>query len=547
LDIVENVEAIAGVETVLKEASLRVLISDNLDEAGTRLFKQEPMFEVDIKTECSRDELKNMIDGYDALVIRSRTTVTDDILASAHRLKVIGRAGVGLDNVDISAATRRGVVVMNTPGGNAVTTAEHTVAMMLALSRNIPGGTFNVKSGKWEKKRFQGREIFNKTLGIIGFGKIGTIVADRARGLRMEIVVHDPFVTPERIQKAGYKSVSLQELYRLSDYITIHIPKLKSTVDFIDAGAFKQMKNGVMIINCARGGIVSEVALHDAIVSGKVAGAALDVFENEPPRDSPLLELDQVICTPHLGASTQEAQANVSIAVANQIIDYLKKGTIVNAVNVPAVTGELLTRLRPYIDLADQIGCLQSQLCNGPVREVIIEYRGDFQSIDLTSISSSVLKGLLSLMVKDDVNFVNAHFIAKEMGITVTETNVADVEEYLNLITVRVVTAETTHTVSGTIFGKNQARIVRINSFRLEMIPKGHIALIHNVDRPGSIGEIGMTLGNHNINIGRMQVGQEEEGNRNLIFLDTDTSIPEPVLEELKILPTVKSVTRLEL
>ncbi len=249
----------------------------------------------------------------------------------------------------------------------------------------------------------------------------------------------------------------------------------------------------------------------------------------------------------YLGASTQEAQANVSIALANQIIDYLKKGTIVNAVNVPAVSGELLARLRPYIELADQIGCLQSQLCNGPIREVIIEYRGDFQSIDITSISSSVLKGLLALTVKDDVNFVNAHIIAKEMGITVTETNVADAEEYLNLITVRIITAETTDTVSGTIFGKNQARIVRINSFRLEMIPQGHIALIHNVDRPGSIGEIGTTLGNHRINIGRMQVGQEEEGNRNLIFLDTDTPIPESVLEELQILPTVKSVTLLEL
>ena len=525
---------------------MKILVSDDLESVGVELFRKETDFAVDVKTGLSPDAIKGIISGYDALVVRSGTRVTEDLLEAATRLKVVGRAGIGLDNVDIPAATRRGVVVMNTPGGNVVTTAEHTIAMILALSRNIPRGTSSLKSGRWEKKSLQGREIFNKVLGVVGFGKIGSIVADRARGLKMQVVVYDPFVTPERIEKAGYRSVAMEELYDTADYITIHIPKLNNTVGFLNADAFRRMKDGVMIVNCARGGIVDENDLHDAIVSGKVAGAALDVFQTEPPGASPLLELDQIICTPHLGASTQEAQANVSSAVALQIIDFLKNGTIVNAVNVPSVTGELLKRLGPYLALADQMGCLQSQLCKGPLKEVVIEYRGDFQGLDLSPISSSVLRGLLSPIVKDDVNFVNAPVIAKEMGIAVTETETADAEEYINLITVRIITTQMESTVSGTIFGKNEARVVRINSFRLEMVPKGHLALIHNVDIPGSIGEIGTMLGKHRINIGRMQVGQEQEGDRNIIFLETDTPIPDPVLEELRALQTVKTVTPLE-
>lgn len=525
---------------------MKILVSDDLESVGIELFRKEIDFAVDVKTGLSPEALKSIISGYDALVIRSESRVTEDLLEAATRLKVVGRAGIGLDNVDIPAATRRGVVVMNTPGGNVVTTAEHTIAMILALSRNIPRGTSSLKSGRWEKKSLQGREIFNKVLGVVGFGKIGSIVADRARGLKMQVVVYDPFVTPERIEKAGYRSVAIEELYDTADYITIHIPKLNNTVGFLNADAFRRMKDRVMIVNCARGGIIDENALHDAIVSGKVAGAALDVFQTEPPGASPLLELDQVICTPHLGASTQEAQANVSSAVALQIIDFLKSGTIVNAVNVPSVTGELLKRLGPYLALADQMGCLQSQLCKGPLKEVVIEYRGDFQGFDFSPVSSSVLRGLLSPIVRDDVNFVNAPVIAKEMGITVTETETADAEEYINLITVRIITTQMETTVSGTIFGKNEARVVRINSFRLEMVPKGHLALIHNVDIPGSIGEIGTMLGKHSINIGRMQVGQEQEGDRNIIFLETDTPIPDSVLEELRALKTVKTVIPLE-
>jgi len=316
---------------------MKVLVGDNLDKTGIRMIEEEEGIEVDVNTGLSPEDLKQIIGNYEALIIRSATKVTDEILQQAKRLKVIGRAGIGLDNVDIPAATKRGIVVMNTPGGNIVTTAEHTIAMMMALTRNIPQGTISLKAGRWDKKKLQGREIFNKTLGIIGYGKIGSIVADLARGLKMNVIIYDPYITAEQIEKAGFESTTLDDLYRRSDYITVHVPKLKSTTGLLNKKAFEKMKEGVMVINCARGGIIDENDLYDAIVSEKVAGAALDVFKTEPPGRFPLFELDKVICTPHLGASTYEAQTNVSMEVADQIIEYLKNGTIINAVNVPSV------------------------------------------------------------------------------------------------------------------------------------------------------------------------------------------------------------------
>jgi len=525
---------------------MRVLVSDNLGEAGIRMFQNEGGIDVDVRTGLPPEELKAIVKDYDAMVIRSATRITEDLLEAAKKLKVIGRAGIGLDNVDIPAATKRGVIVMNTPGGNVITTAEHTIAMMMALTRRIPQATASMKIGQWDKKNLVGRELFDKVLGVIGYGKVGAIVADRARGLKMRVIVYDPYVTADLIEKAGFESVTAEALFQRSDYITVHVPKLKNTINLLNKEAFAKMKDGVMIINCARGGIVNEDDLLKALESGKVGGAALDVFQNEPPGKLPLFESDRVICTPHLGASTKEAQVNVAVAVAGQIIDFLKNGTIVNAVNVPSVTGELLEKLGPYLSLADQIGCLQAQLIKGPLKEVAIEFAGDFQGLDLSPVSTAVLRGLLAPVVKDDVNFVNANVIAKERGIKVTETTSFESEDYINLITVRVMTTKMKSTVAGTIFGKSDCRVVRINTFRLEMIPKGHLALIHNVDIPGSIGEIGTTLGKHKINIGRMQVGQEEEGDRNIIFLCTDTPIPEAVLEELRQLKTVKAVTPLE-
>ena len=525
---------------------MKVLVSDNLGEVGIQMFEQEAGIEVDVKTGLSPDELRAVIGGYDALVIRSATKVTDTLLEAAHKLKVIGRAGIGLDNVDIPAATKRGIVVMNTPTGNIITTAEHALAMMMALSRNIPMGTASLKAGRWDKKNLQGRELFNKYLGVIGFGKIGSIVADRARGLKMRVIVHDPYVAPEQIKKAGYEAVTLEQLYQRADYITVHVPKVKSTIGLIDMSAFEQMKDGVMIVNCARGGIVVEDDLFAAIESGKVAGAALDVFETEPPGTCRLFDFDRVICTPHLGASTKEAQTNVAVAVAGQIIDFLNSGTIVNAVNVPSVAGELLIRLSPFLILAERIGGLQAQLSKGPVKKVDIDYEGDFNGLDLTPISTAILKGLLTPMVKDDVNFINARVIAKEMGIKVTESTTSDSDHFINLVSARIITTEMTTLVSGTIYGKSEPRIVKINNFGLELIPEGHLALIYNQDKPGAIGSIGTTLGRHQINISRMQVGQDEDGENNIIFLRTDTPITDDALEELRALPLVNTVTPLE-
>jgi D-3-phosphoglycerate dehydrogenase len=526
---------------------MKVLVSDQLGEEGIKIFQQEPGIEVDVKTGLAPDALKAIIGDYDALVIRSATKVTEDILEAGKKLKVVGRAGIGLDNVVIEAATKRGVVVMNTPTGNVITTAEHAIAMMMALTRNIPWGTSSLKAGLWEKKKLQGREVFSKVLGVVGFGKIGSIVADRARGLKMRVIVHDPYVTPEQIEKAGFEPVSLAELYRRSDYITLHVPKLKETVGLLNKAAFDQMKEGVMIINCARGGIVDEADLNEALCSGKVAGAALDVFEHEPPGVCPLFDVDRVICTPHLGASTLEAQTNVAIQVAEQIIAYLKTGTVINGVNVPAVSGELLEKINPFLTLADRMGCLLAQLSRTPIKEVAIEYAGDFQGLDLSPLTTAALKGLLTPMVKDTVNFVNAQILARERGIKISEATVAESAEYVNLITVQAVTAEGIHKVAGTIFGKQNPRVLNINNFRLELRPRGRFVLIHNHDKPGAIGSIGTLLGNHHINISRMRVGQEEGGDKTMIFLRTDQIISEDVMEELRALPLIISVSAFEL
>jgi D-3-phosphoglycerate dehydrogenase len=526
---------------------MKVLVSDNLGEAGLKIFDQEPEIDVDVKTGLGPDEIKKIIGEYDALVIRSATKVTEELLTAAKKLRAIGRAGIGLDNVDIPAATKRGILVMNTPTGNVITTAEHTIAMMMALTRNIPWGTSSLKDGKWEKKILQGREVYNKVLGIIGFGKIGSIVADRARGLKMQVIVHDPYIPDEQIAKAGFEAVSLEDLYRRSDYITVHVPKLKDTVGLLNRKAFDQMKEGVMIINCARGGIVDEADLNEALRSGKVAGAALDVFESEPPGVCPLFEIDRVICTPHLGASTFEAQSNVAVQVAEQIIAFLKNGTIINAVNVPPVSRELLEKLEPYLTLADRMGCLLAQLSQRAIKEVMIEYVGDFEHLDLSPVTTAVLKGLMTPMVKDDVNFVNAQILAKERGIKITETKVAQSEEYLNLITVTAISEADQNKVAGTIFGRKNPRVLNINNFRLELAPIGRFILIHNHDKPGAIGSIGTLLGDHGINISRMRVGQEEGSDNTMIFLRTNPPIAENLMEKLRKLPLIISVRAFEL
>ncbi len=526
---------------------MKVLVSDNIAEAGIRILQQAPGIEVNVKTGLHHDELKSIIGEYDALVIRSATKVDSDIISAAKKLKVIGRAGIGLDNVDISAATQKGIVVMNTPGGNAITTAEHTIAMMMALSRNIPQATASLKEGKWEKKKFQGRELFNKTLGIIGLGQIGRIVADRAKGLKMKVIAYDPYIKPDVVEKMDIEPVSFEELLKKSDYITIHTPKTKETTNLINRDTLKMMKKGSMLINCARGGIVNENDLYDALVSGHLAGAALDVFSNEPPGRIPLMELPNFICTPHLGASTLEAQEKVAIDIANQIVLYLLHGTVKNAVNVPSISAELMNILKPYVTLMEKMGLMQAQLADSPIEEVRIDYAGTITDYDLAPLTTAFLKGLLTPALKDDVNFVNAPVIASERGIKVIESKSTTSEDFATLITTTTKTLEADNVVAGTIFGKDRPRLVRINDFYVEAIPEGHNLLIYNLDRPGVIGKIGIILGKNGININRMQVGQESKKQQNVILLSTDVSVNDDVLKELHAQENVFSVKRIEL
>ena len=526
---------------------MKVLITEEMDNAGIEVFQNQGGLGVDVKPGLSSEELLEIIKHYDALVIRSQTRVTQRLLDAADNLKVIARAGAGLDKVDIDAATTKGVAVMNTPGGNNVTTAEHAIAMLMALSRNIPRGTESLKAGKWEKTSLSGREICNKTLGVIGYGNVGAVVAALGKGLRMKVIVADPNISSKHIEKEGYEYVSLEELYAQSDYISLHVPRLDSTIDLLDMEAFEAMKDGVMLINCARGGIVNEAALYEALQSGKVAGAALDVFSTEPPGDHPPLELDQVIATPHIGAATREAQSSVAVAAANQVISYLFEGTVINAVNVPSVSGEILKQLGPFLYLCEKMGKMQAQINAGGIREVNLEYIGQFPDFDLKPVTIAGLKGMINEFAPYEVNAVNAVTRANDIGIKITESTSREAGNFLNLIRMTVVTDDGTNIVEGTIFGKDDARIVRINKFRLEIIPKGHLGLIHNVDKPGSIGSIGIALGEHNINISRMMVGREEDGQRNIIFLRTDTPVPQDVVEKIESLPLVVTMKTFEL
>ncbi len=525
---------------------MKVLISDDLHQDGIAVFEHHPNIEVVVRPGMSPEELKEAIKDADGLAIRSATKVTAEVIEAASRLKVVGRAGTGLDNVDIPAASKRGIVVMNTPGGNTITTAEHAISLMLAMARNVPQAAQSMREGKWEKKKFQGKEIFNKTLGIIGVGRIGSVVAERALGLSMRVLGYDPFITKETVAAKGVDLVSLDELLARSDFITLHTPKMKDRI--LDREAFHKMKPGVRLINCARGGLVDEEALYEALQSDKVAGAALDVFEQEPPpAHHPLRDHPNVICTPHLGASTEEAQANVSVAVCEQILEYLLYGTIMNAVNAPSVSREALAQLRPYLTLAEALGSFQAQMTEGAISAVTISYLGEVSRLDTKPLTHSILKGLLFPVLGDDVNYVNSPSMAASRGILVSEEKVASSEDFTTLIRLSVRAGMEENSVAGTIFGKYEPRIVRINKFRLEAVPEGHMLFIYNTDRPGVIGAIGTTIGRHNINIARMTVGQEKERGQNIILLTTDTPVTPECMQAVRDLEHVAMAVPLEL
>ncbi|MDA8161587.1 MAG: phosphoglycerate dehydrogenase [Desulfobacteraceae bacterium] len=526
---------------------MKVLISDLIAKECVDILKSAGI-EVDERPGLAPDELLKAVEDADGLVIRSNTKVTADVVRAAKRLKVVGRAGSGLDNVDIPACNKRGIIVMNTPGGNTNSAAEHTVAMMFALSRHIPQATASMKAGKWEKKRFMGQELAGKTLGIIGIGRIGSILAQLAQGLKMKVVAFDPHVIPGMAEKLGVEIMEMDDLLRVSDYITVHTPLTKETKGLLNKELFNKMKPSAYVINCARGGIINEEDLYKALTTGKIAGAGLDVFENEPTtKEHPLLSLDNFICTPHLGASTKEAQENVAVAVARQIADFLTKGEVRNAVNVPSVSGEVLAQLGPFLTLAEKIGAFHAQLADGPVEEVSILYQGDMADLDTKPVTISALKGLLAPVLKEEVNFVNAPIIAKERGITVTESRSETPEDFTNLLTIRLKTACGANEIAGTIFGKKEPRIVKINDFRLEAAPEGHMLLIYNEDRPGVIGRIGSCLGESGVNISRMQVGQDQSHRRNVILLTTDEQVSEDAMSKLRRQDGVAKAMALEL
>ncbi len=527
---------------------MKVLVSDKLSPKGVEIFEKAGGIEVEVKTGLPPDELKSIIGEYDGLVIRSATKVTAEIIEAAGKLKVVGRAGSGLDNVDVPAASKKGIVVMNTPGGNTITTAEHAVSMMLALSRKIPQATASMKSKKWEKSKFMGAEFYSKTLGVLGVGQIGSIVADRARGLRMNVIAYDPFLSSEGAEKLGVELVTMDELLQRSDYITIHVPKTSDTVNLINKEVFSKMKDGVLLINCARGGIVNEQDLCDAIKSGKVAGAALDVFEKEPPdADNPLLDLDEVICTPHLGASTEEAQENVAVAVADQMVDYLLRGTIRNATNVPSVDSEVLATIKPHLNLAERLGSFQGQVISGGLEQISIEYSGAVAALQTEPITVSLLKGLLFPILQEEVNYVNAPIIAKERGIKVVESTTSQSEDFLSLITLRVKTDKEERLVAGTIFGRSDPWIVQVDQFRIEAVPDNYMLLFHTQDRPGVIGNIGTSLAKHGINIARMQFGREKQEGESLLVLSTDGPVAKEHIEQMQKLDHVISIYSIEI
>jgi len=523
--------------------TVRVLISDQMDPKAAEIFRDRGI-EVDEINGQTPGELKAIIGQYDGLAIRSSTKVTRDLLEAATNLKVVGRAGIGVDNVDIPAATARGVVVMNTPFGNSITTAEHAIALMFALARQLPEADASTQAGKWEKNRFMGVEVTGKTLGLIGAGNIGSIVATRALGLKMKVVAYDPFLTPERAVELGIEKVELDELLKRADFITLHTPLTDQTRGILSREALAKTKSGVRIVNCARGGLIDEAALKDALDSGHVAGAALDVFENEPAKDSPLFGTPNFISTPHLGASTSEAQVNVAIQVAEQMSDYLLLGGVTNAVNMPSLSAEEAPRLKPYMALAEKLGKLAGQILGEDVRSVSVEVEGAAAQLNQKPITGAVLAGLMGTY-SDTVNMVNAPVYAKERGLDVKEIRHEREVDYHTLVAVTVGTAEGDKRVAGTLFGNRAARLVDIFGVAVEADLTPRMIYIVNTDAPGFIGSLGTTLGKAGVNIATFNLGRRKAGGEAVALVAVDDPITPELTEELRKLPGVRQVVPL--
>lgn len=529
-------------------AACKVLIADGLAAEGISKLKEISGIELLEYSAIEREDLKKLLPQVDILIVRSRTQVDKDLLASAGNLKIVLRAGIGLDNVDVAAATERAIVVMNAPTGNIVTTAEHSLALMFAISRHIAQADASMRSGKWEKKKFQGNELRGKTLGVIGLGNIGKTVADRARGLAMNVIGFDPYVSEEAAAKQNIRLVALDELYALSDYVTVHVPLTNGTKYLINADAFKKMKPGAFLINCARGGIVNEAALIDALDKGTLSGAALDVFETEPlPANHPLLKRSDVIVTPHLGASTDEAQVQVGLEVAEQVTHYLRDGVVKNAINVPNISLDQLGALRPYLGLCEKLASFLAQAADEKgVTRIRVRYEGAMVNYQREILTLSVLKGFLTPLLSTPVNFVNARNLLKERGIRVEESFQSECADYASLVEITI-EGTTTMTVSGTIFGKDEPRIVRIDNFLIDAVPSGYLLYTKNNDQPGVIGNMGTVIGTQGVNIARMHLGRDTSKREAIAVINVDSELAPDGLDQLRRTPGMLSVKQIKL
>lgn len=527
--------------------TFNILITDPLSEEGIFPLRQAENLNIVIKTDYTPEELVANIKDYDALLIRSQTQVTREVIENAPNLKIIGRAGVGVDNIDLDAATENGIIVVNAPDGNTNSAAEHTMAMIMSLARKIPQAFNSLKNQKWDRKSFIGVELKNKTLGIVGLGRIGAEVATRAKGQRMDVIAYDPFLTEEKAKKMGISSGTLEEVLQAADFITIHTPLLKETKYLINEKAFELMKDGVQIVNCARGGIIKEDALYDAIVSKKVAGAALDVFEVEPFVDHKLLTLPEVIATPHLAASTFEAQESVAVDVSADVVNFLNGKTVRNPVNLPAVSKEVMEKLGPFFDLAEKLGSFLSGLVEGPIEEVTIQYSGDLSTFDVRPLTRNTMKGMLKKHLGLHVNDVNAKFLADQIGITIHEHKTSETKGFTNLLTVEARSAKGTRKVAGTLLNGLGARIVTVDKYSVDVVPEGHLIFVKHKDQPGAIGRVGTLLAQDQINIATMQVGRANVGGDAIMMLTVDKSVTPEYVEKLQQLDHIFDVTAISM
>ncbi|MBU0687133.1 MAG: phosphoglycerate dehydrogenase [Candidatus Margulisbacteria bacterium] len=516
--------------------AFKVLAADKIAEDGLKMLK-EAGFQADMKTGLPEAELVKIIPEYDAIVVRSATKVTAKIIEAGKKLKIIARAGVGVDNVDIPAATAKGIIVVNSPEGNTIAAAEHSFAMILSVARNIPQAHRSLVAGAWDRKKYMGVELYGKTLGLVGLGKIGSKVASFAQGFEMKVIAYDPFVSEEMAKKIGVELRELDTVLKEADYISLHLPKNKDTLNLINTDKLKLMKKSARLVNCARGGIVNEDDLAQALKDKVIAGAAIDVFAKEPTTESPLFGLDNCITVPHLGASTQEAQVNVAIDVVEQIIDVLNGGEARSAVNIPSMKPEVMARVKPYMGLAEKLGSLASQLSKGALDKVKVSYIGEIADLETGPLTMAVLKGLLSNVLEESVNFVNAGLIAKQRGIKIVEARVAESEDYANLIHIKVEGKDIKREVGGSLFGgrvgAQSEHIVLIDGFNVDAIPEDYLLVIDNIDKPGMIGKVGTLLGKHKINIAAMDVGRQKISERAVMVINIDNEVPDKVLKEL--------------